>query len=248
MPSNAAPIFARPRRIAQLLALLLLLTSSPLISRAQAQQLDVDTVLDNITTAARALQDATFLLTGKLVNPDGTTFTLEIDIAVVPPAGVASAYIIQPDALADNEIVLDGAAVYNYTYLTNQVMIFDADDPDALGGLLPKGEDGASAEISFDLGTIFEGYVASINKVFDGPFGETYELHFVNKDLGATILNVDAQVPSSDWLPRQLVFKQADGHVLAELNAEDLKKDTGLTAAQASQLPDDAEVIDNRKQ
>ena len=238
---------SRPRRLAAQFALMLLLSSLFVFGRAQAQDLTVDAVLDNITNAARALDDATFLLTGKLINPDGTTFTLEIEIEVVPPAGVASAYIIQPDALADNQIVLDGNAVYNYTYLTNQVMIFDADDPDALGGLLPQGEDGASANISFDLGTIFSGYVASITKVFDGPLGETYELHFTNKDPDATILDVDAQVPSSDWLPRQLVFMQADGHVLAELNAEDLKKDTGLTAAEASHLPDDAEVIDNRK-
>lgn len=243
-----APSHRRPRRIAQLLAMLLTLVSLMIPNSARAQELDVDTVLDNITTAARALDDATFMLTGKLVNPDGTTFTLEIEIQVVPPAGVASAYIIQPDALADNQIVLDGDAVYNYTYLTNQVMIFDANDPDALGGLLPQGEDGASANISFDLGTIFAGYVATITKVFEGPFGETYELHFANKDPEATILDVDAQVPSSDWLPRKLVFKQADGHVLAELNAEDLKIDTGLTAAEASYLPDDAEVIDNRKQ
>ena len=58
--------------------------------------------------AARALEDATFMLSGKLINPDGTTFTLEIDIMVVPSQNLASAYILQPDALADNVIVLYG--------------------------------------------------------------------------------------------------------------------------------------------
>lgn len=218
-----------------------------LAAPALAQPLDVDTVLDKVASAARGLQDAAFTLTGKLVDTDGTTIALEIEIQVVPPQSLAKAYIIQPDALADNEIVLDGDAVYNYTFLTNQVMIFDADDPDALGGLLPKGEDGASAEISFDLGTIFAGFDATLESVEQGPNGDVYVIDFVNKDPNAQILNVTARVDSSDWLPRQLVFTQSDGHVLAELNAEDLVTNQGLDPAEVRHLPDDAEVIDNRR-
>lgn len=214
---------------------------------AAAQALDVDTVLDNVTTAARDLRDASFLLEGKLVDTDGTIIALEIEIQVVPPAGLASAYIIQPDALADNEIVLDGPAVYNYTFLTNQVMVFDADDPDALGGLLPKGEDGASAEISFDLGAIFAGYVATIADVEQGADGDVYVIEFKNKNPEALILDVIARVFSSDWLPRQLVFMEADGRVMAELNANDLVIDQGLDPEEVRRLPDDAEVIDNRR-
>jgi outer membrane lipoprotein-sorting protein len=214
---------------------------------ATAQALDVDTVLDNVTTAARDLRDASFLLEGKLVDTDGTIIALEIEIRVVPPAGLASAYIIQPDALADNEIVLDGPAVYNYTFLTNQVMVFDADDPDALGGLLPKGEDGASAEISFDLGAIFAGYVATIADVERGADGDVYVIEFKNKDPEALILDVIARVSASDWLPRQLVFMEADGRVMAELNANDLVIDQGLDPEEVRRLPDDAEVIDNRR-
>ncbi len=229
------------RRAAAMVAVLALAASPAL-----AQALDVDTVLANVTAAARALQDASFLLTGKLVDTDGTTITLEIEIEVVPPESLARAYIVQPDALADNEIVLDGPAVYNYTFLTNQVMVFDADDPDALGGLLPKGEDGASAEISLDLGTIFAGYDASLDSVEKGANGDVYVVKFANKDPSALVLDVTARIDASDWLPRQLVFMQADGHVLAELNAENLEIDTGLDPAKVRQLPADAEVIDNR--
>lgn len=228
-------------------AALALFATLALVFAPHARAQDVDTVLDNITEAARALDDVSFLLEGKLVNSDGTTFTLEVDILAMPPLNLASAYIIQPDALADNIIVMDGPAVYNYTFLTNQVMIFDADDPDALGGLLPMSEDGASANIDFDLGRIFEGYEASIAEVFDGPHGETYRLRFTNVDPDATILDVEAEVPSADWLPRKLVFMQADGHVLAELNAEQLETNVGLDPEQVRELPDDAEVIDNRR-
>ena len=52
---------------------------------------------------------------------------------------------------------------------------------------------------------------------------------------------------TSDWLPRRLVFIQADGHVLAELNAEQLEVNQGLDPSLLRDLPDDAEVIDNRR-
>lgn len=238
-----ATLAGRARRSAAALLLLLALVGG----MSTAQSADVETVLGNIERAAGELTDATFLLTGKLVDSDGTTITLEIDIMVVPPERLANAYILQPDALADNVIILEGNTVYNYTFLTNQVMLFDADDPDALGGLLPTGEGGEEANITFDLGAIFAGYVATITEVFDGPFGETYRLHFANRDPEALILDVDAEVPSSDWLPRKLVFMQPGGHVLAELHAEELVTNQGLDPALLLELPLDAEVIDNRR-
>ena len=45
---------------------------------AQDANQDVDAILDNIANAARELQDASFLLTGKLVDVDGTEIALEI--------------------------------------------------------------------------------------------------------------------------------------------------------------------------
>ena len=246
-PVTATPTAARQARFSPVTAALTLLAVLALVTATTARAQDVDAVRTNITEAARALEDASFLLEGKLVNSDGTTFALEIDILTVPPQNLASAYILQPDALADNIIVMDGPAVYNYTFLTNQVMIFDADDPDALGGLLPSGEDGATANFNFDLGAIFAGFDASIVEVFEGEYGETYRLQFSNKDPSAAILDVTALVPSSDWLPRTLVFLQADGHVLAELHATDLQVNTGLDPEFVRELPSDAEVIDNRR-
>lgn len=213
---------------------------------AQNAAADVDTVLDNIAGAARELQDASLLLTGKLVDADGTEIALEIDMLLAPQERLASAYIIQPDALADNQIVLDGEAVYSYTFLTHQVTIFDSDDPDALGGMLPADEDGATANISFDLAQIFAGYEATITEVTEGENGLVYQINFSNLDPAAQILDVNATVPASDWLPRRLVFIGNDGNVVAELNAENLVIDQGLDPEVIRQLPEDAEIIDNR--
>ncbi len=206
----------------------------------------VETILDNVTQAARELQDASFLLTGRVIDADGTEFPLEIEVQVMPGEDLASAYIIQPDALADNQIVLDGTAVYSYSFLTNQVTIFDADDPDALGGMLPAGQDGATANLSLDLGTILAGYEAELVGVEDSPDGPVYRLAFANRDREAMILDVDAWVLAADWLPRRLVFKEEGGRVVAELNAERLLVNQGLDPDEVRALPEDAEVIDNR--
>ncbi|MEJ2292863.1 MAG: hypothetical protein P8Y05_14280, partial [Deinococcales bacterium] len=149
-----------PLRTLALLAALLVAAT------AGAQQPDVSTILDNIKSAANAIQDASFTVTGKLVDADGTVIPLNIDVQAIPPKHLASAYINEPAALADNQIVLDGNVVKNYTFLTNQITLFDANDPDALGGLLPAGPNGQSApQISFDLGKIFAGFDASIKNV-----------------------------------------------------------------------------------
>jgi len=227
---------------------LMLLAAVLVAATASAQQPDVSTVLDNITKAANAIQDATFTVTGKLVDSDGTVIPLDVDIQAIPPQHLASAYINQPDALADNQIVLDGNVVKNYTFLTNQITLFDANDPDALGGLLPAGPNGQSApQISFDLGKIFAGYDASIKNVTTDGGTRTYVLDFANKDPKANILDVEATVPSSDWLPRRLVFLQKGDRVVADLNVKNLKLDQGLDPKKVGYLPQDAEVIDNRK-
>ena len=241
---------SRPAPLARVMRTLAFAVVLPLagavLAQGAATSLDVDTVLDNIAQAANDLLDATFLLTGKLVDADGTEIALEVDFMIVPGESVANAYIIQPDALADNQIVLDGPAVYSYTFLTHQITIFDSNDPDALGGLLPTSEDGATAQISFDLGQVFEGYTAEITDVSEAGGVTTYTIRFANIDATAVILDVIATVPSSDWLPRSLVFLESDGRVLAELHAENLVIDQGLDVEMVRELPADAEIIDNR--
>ena len=73
-------------------------------------------------------------------------------------------------------------------------------------------------------------------------------LQVSNIDDAAQILDVQATVPASDWLPRKLVFYGDSGAVLAELNAENLQIDQGIDPETIRALPEDAEVIDNRGQ
>lgn len=243
--ASSRPFRLPARALGRVVATLLAFTA---LAAAGAQRPDVETVLKHIEDAANGIQDATFTVTGKLVDADGTVIPLNIDVQTIPPKNIASAYINQPDALADNQIVLDGDVVKNYTFLTNQITLFDANDPDALGGLLPAGQNGqTSPVVSFDLAKIFGGFDAAIQDVKTVEGTETYILDFTNKDPSANIVDVTATVPSSDWLPRELVFNQKDGKVVADLKVGDLKLDQGLDPSKVTYLPQDAEIIDNRK-
>ena len=214
---------------------------------AWAQDLGAQEVLDNIQTTFEAVEDLDFLLTGSIVDPDGTEIALEIEVAVVPDARVASAYIIQPDALADNIIVWDDQAVFNYIYLTNQVTIFDADDPDALGGIF--GEDLAESEefeITLDLGEVFDGFEATIEGYVDTPAGPAYAMRFVNEEEGANIATAAAQILDGTWLPYRVELLGQTGSRIATLVFEDLATDVGLVPEDVTYIPEDAEVIDER--
>lgn len=112
-----------------------------LVGAASAQDLSADEVLENLEARTQALQDASFLLTGTIFDADGQEIILEVETDFIPDEELVRAYFIQPDALADNFVIVDGDTVYNYLFVTNQVTILNANDPDALGGLLPEVED-----------------------------------------------------------------------------------------------------------
>ena len=226
-----------------LLALALLTTvTTPAWAQDDA---DAQAVLDRVASTAASLQDATFLLTGRLIDADGTEIALELESQVVPGERAASVYVLQPDALADNIVVLDGDAVYNYTFLTNQVTIFDADDPDALGGLVGAGEDG-ELDVTFDLEALFAGYRASLVGETDTPHGPADVLRLDNLEEAARIAWVEATVPKATSLPYRLELYGPDDELIAELAFENLRTDVGLTAEEVTYLPEDAEVIDER--
>jgi hypothetical protein len=213
---------------------------------AGAQDLDSDAVLENLRVNAETLQDASFLLTGRIVDPDGTDIPLEIEVQYIPSDQAASAYILQPDALADNIIVLDGQTVANYTFLTHQITLFDATDPDAFGGLLgaPEGE---AFEFTTDLGQLFAGFESAIEGYGEGPAGNVYVLAFTNVDEAAAIARVEADVVDGEWYPYSLRFLRDDASLLAELFLEGFAADQGLAVEDVVYLPEDAEVIDERE-
>lgn len=217
-----------------------------MIALGAAQDLTADEVLAQVTEAAQTLQDARFLVTGQLIDPDGTEIALEVDVQVMPGASVARADFFQPDALADNFIIYNEDAVYNYVFLTNQVTVFNADDPDALGALFPEGQAGESLDLSLNLEQLFEGYAVSLEGYGEAPVGNAYTLRFTNDEADVQVAYVDAEVIDGEWYPYSLTFYTDDNTTVAKLFFEDFNRDVGLDAADLAYYPDDAEVIDER--
>ena len=217
-----------------------------LTSVAQAQDLSADEVLQNLEDRSASLQDAYFLLTGTIYDSDSQQYALEVDVQFIPDQELARADIYQPDALADNFIIADGKTVYNYLFVTNQVTILSADDPQALGALLPE-EQGA-VNLTPDLGRFFksDNWKPTLEGYEESDDGPVYKLRFDNLDESANLDYVDATVLDSEWLPQSMTFVQTDGSPLAELNFSDYELDTGIDPTALREIPADAERIDER--
>ncbi len=213
-----------------------------------AQDLSADEILANLEAKSTSLQDASFLLTGTLFDTDGQEIALEVESQFIPGEELAKAYFIQPDALADNFIVADGETVYNYLFVTNQVTILSADDPEALGGLLPEGEVEGSVNLTPNLGQFFssDNWDATVQGYEETPDGAVYRMRFNNVDESANLAYVEATILDNEWLPQTMTFVQRSGDTLAELQFQDYALDTGLDPAELRDIPQDAERIDQR--
>ena len=220
----------------------LLLAAAALAPTAAAQATDVDDVLASLEASAAAVVDLAFVLEGELIDEAGQTFRLEVEVLAIPAEPAIGLYILQPDAIADNQIVIVGDEVRSYTFLTNQVSLFDTSDPDAFGGLIEPSADG-SLPLSLDLAAVFAGWDAAIEDESDG----TVTVRFANRDPEAAMQTVLATVTSDTWDPVRLVFLRAGDALFADLRFVDWTRDQGLTIDDVTYLPEDAEVLDRRR-
>lgn len=222
-----------------------------LAALASAQDLTADEIMAELEASAESLQDATFTVTGKLIDTDGQVIDLEIETQIIPDEELVRGFIIQPDALADNFIIVDGDTVYNYLFLTNQVTILDTSDPDALGGLFPRAEaevEEAQEELnlSLNLERLFIGWEVEVMGYEESPVGNVYLLRFTNEETDANIAYVDAKVVDEAWYPYKLEFVTDEGETLAQLTFNDFVRDPGLDPEELRYIPPDAEIIDER--
>jgi outer membrane lipoprotein-sorting protein len=248
---------SRPARLASALILLALLALLlPVTVSAQQSEtagLTADQVLEKLRESADRTQDASFVLYGTLLAEDGTQHRIEVETEILPALNLARLYILQPDALADNFIILAEDATYSYNYLTNQVIIYAPGDPAAFGPLAgdsaadPAAADGGSFRLTLDVDELFSGWEVELAGHTESAEGPAYVLDFLNADPEAAIGTASVTVPESSWLPRAISVFSRDGSLLAELEILDLETDSGLTAAELLWLPPDAEVIDERR-
>lgn len=231
-----------PRRAVAPLLLAAALAAAALVPTARAQDRSVDEVLTALEASAAAIADLAFVLEGQLVDEAGQVFRLEVEVLALPTVPALGLYILQPDALADNQIVVLGDEVRSYTFLTNQVAVFDASDPDAFGGLIEPNADG-TLPLSLDLAAVFAGWDATIEE----ESATTVTVRFANRDPQAALQTVLATVTTDTWDPVRLVFFRAGDALFADLSFVGWTRDQGLSVEDVTYLPEDAEVLDRRR-
>ncbi len=216
------------------------------ISISFAQELSTQDIVANLSERAESVQDAQFLMTGNLIDTDGQEIPLEVTVSTLPKENLLRADFLQPDALADNFIVVDNQDVYNYVYLTNQVSVFDLGDPEALAGLSFSGAND-SFDFTLNVVSLFEGWTASTAGLSETEAGNVYTLRFDNNEgVGVRIGYVEATVSEETWLPASMSFYSPDEVLIAELFFNDFAVDEGLSADDVRYVDPSAEVIDER--
>lgn len=223
-----------------------------IFAAASAQDMTAPEILAELEQTAKSIKDAEFTLTGKLIDSiEEVEIEIEIECQFIREEEAGRAYFIQPEALADNVIVYDKTFIYNYLFLTNQVTILDATDPDALGSFLDEEEkiEDINEELSLDLSleTLFQDWEASILSYEDTPLGKAYRLRFDDTTTDNDGVDyVIAVILEETWTPYQMAWYQQENVLLADLQFNNFKRDTGLNYEDVVYIPEDAEVIDER--
>ena len=219
------------------------------ITLANAQDMTAEEILTELEQTIESLEDIEFLLFGTLFDAvNNEEIELEVELQLIREEEVGKAYFVKPEALADNFIVYNDAAVYNYLFLTNQVTILDATDPDALGSLFSEVEDpDEKLDLDLSLETLFVNWDTSVLSYEDTPLGKAYRLRFNDTtDDTDGIDHVVAVIAQEMWTPYQMSFYGQDDTLLAELEVVDFRRNIDLDPEEITYIPEDVEVIDER--
>ena len=213
-----------------------------LVSLSLAQNLSSDEILANLKQSSKNLQDASFLLTGRLIDTDEQEFVLEIAMQMIPGENLVRMDFFQPDAVADNFIMIDQDAVYSYNFLTNQVSIYNLGDAAAFGGLFPEGSNG-SYEFTLNISELFSGWNISL----EGYENNLYHLRFDNTEsVDIRLKHVDVYIDQDLWLPTAMSFYNAQDILVADIQLNDYAVNQGIDIEEVRYIDDTAEVIDER--
>lgn len=236
-------------RTVRFVLLSVLLLSFPLLT-SQAQDMTGEEIVSAMEAEIDTITDIEARIQGQLQNVGDLDLKLDILVQLIPDAKIARAEFFEPFELADNFILLNEDAVYNYLFLTNQVTILDASDPDAFGTIFPDLAD-SEEELNYDLSLerLFTGWTAQVlsyqEQEVDGSLENTYRVRLDSP--GASELYIIFDVVDQTWQPHRVqIFEVADDTQVLELYFRDFKRDTGLDADDIGYIPSDAEIIDER--
>ncbi|RIH83601.1 Outer membrane lipoprotein-sorting protein [Meiothermus luteus] len=182
----------------------------------------------------RAPWEAT--LTGKVQLPDGSTQEAEFRLQVIPgKEQLARVEFKKPAALEGNFVVISDKEVWNYLFLTNQLII----QPRAKGRV-----EGLGINLT-DLGD-FEQLSERVALRLLGeqttPAGAAWRIGGVPKDPSLGFASMEILVLKADPRPLAITLRDSSNRVLADLSFSSFRR-ANLTPQALRKRPADAEVL-----
>ena len=211
------------RKLAAFLGLVGLLS----LGLAQSAQEILDRVEKNLSTPRQAT------VQGRIQGPGGEEELLA-RVYALPQARLFRVEFLKPGSLEGNFTVITEKEVWNYLYLTNQLVISPREKAKIQGlGFAPQGLGDLKA-LSEQVDLRLEGEVRL-------PEGMAWKLVGRSKE-NQGFAAMELYILKADPRPLRFVFLDEKGKVLADLKVVEFKR-TNLTEAQLKRYPKDAQVV-----
>ncbi|MCX7803217.1 MAG: outer membrane lipoprotein carrier protein LolA [Meiothermus ruber] len=175
-------------------------------------------------------------VTGKVQLPDGSTQEADFRLQVIPgKEQLARVEFKKPAALEGNFVVISDKEVWNYLFLTNQLII----QPRAKARI-----EGLGFNLT-DLGD-FEELTQRVTLRLLGeqnpPAGPAWRIGGAPKDASLGFASMEILVLKSDPRPLSITLRDSSNKVLADLNLTNFRR-AHLTPQTLRKRPADAEVL-----
>lgn len=175
-------------------------------------------------------------IVGKIQLPDGSSQDAEFKLQVIPGKDqISRVDFKKPGSLEGNFVVISDKEVWNYLFLTNQVII-QSRAKAKVEGL------GVNLTSLGDFGDLTDKVVTKLageEKTADGP---AWKITGTPKDTSQGYANMEILILKSDPRPVSITLKDSAGKVVADLDIKDFKR-SNLTAKILKKYPADAEVV-----
>ncbi len=195
---------------------------------AQSVQEILDRVEKNLSTPWQAV------LKGQILGPDGRPQEFLARLYALPQEEIFRIEFVKPGSLADNFTVLTKKEVWNYLYLTNQLIKSPRERAQIQGLGFAPAELGNPSALAEKLDLRLIGEVST-------PQGLAYRLRGIPKEAGAGFREMEIYVLKPDPRPVRFLIRDEKG-VVADLEVWEFKR-TPLDKAALLRYPKDAQVV-----
>ncbi|WP_027878512.1 outer membrane lipoprotein carrier protein LolA [Meiothermus cerbereus] len=175
-------------------------------------------------------------ITGKIQLPDGSSQEAEFKLQVIPgKEQLARVEFKKPAALEGNFVVISDKEVWNYLFLTNQLII----QPRAKARI-----EGLGFNLT-DLGDfqeLTERLTLRLLGEQNTPAGAAWRIQGTPKDASLGFASMEILVLKSDPRPLAITLRDSSNKLLADLSFNNFRR-ANLTAQALRKRPADAEVL-----